>query len=119
MISKYAPLLLGLILGIALGLVYGWVIQPGEVTGSSPDALREDYRIDMTVMIAKAYAHEADLDQARTWLMLLNPQDPAQQAQSALAFAEEHEFSPGDIEDLHRLLSDLKSAPISTGDGGG
>jgi hypothetical protein len=65
MISRYAPLFFGLILGIALGLVYGWVISPSEYTGSSPEALREDYRIDFTLMIAKAYSNDNDLAQAK------------------------------------------------------
>jgi hypothetical protein len=118
MISRYAPLFFGLILGIALGLVYGWVISPSEYTGSSPEALREDYRIDFTLMIAKAYSNDNDLAQAKHRLSLLSAQNSDEQALSALVYAREHDFNFDDIETLNQLVLDLGFELTSTETGG-
>jgi hypothetical protein len=107
MISRYAPLFFGLILGIAVGLVYGWIIRPAELAESSPETLREDYRIDITLMVAEAYAYDDNLEKARTRLTLLDPQDPEEQIRVAWHYAQEHDFSRIQISTLERLADDL------------
>jgi len=113
MITRNAPLFFGLILGIALGLVYGWLIRPSEYTGSSPAALREDHVIDYVLMTAQAINNEQDLDQAKRWLSYLGTLDAEEYVQSALAYAQEHDFNQTDISRLRELAEKLVRRPPS------
>ncbi len=40
----WLPSLIGLVLGVAGGLTYAWAIDPVELVGSSPAALRADFQ---------------------------------------------------------------------------
>ncbi len=111
MITRNAPLFFGLILGIALGLVYGWLIRPSEYSGSSPDALREDYRVDYILMTAQAVDNEQDLDRALHWLSFLGSLDAEEYVQSALAYASEHDFNQIDISHLRALAEKILRRP--------
>lgn len=94
-------------LGIAVGLVYGWILRPAEFAESSPEALREDYRIDITLMVAEAYAYDDNLEQARARLTLLDPQNPEDLIRIAWLYAQEHDFTQVQMTTLERLADDL------------
>jgi hypothetical protein len=68
---------IGIAVGLALGTAIGWWIWPVTYTNTSPAALREDYRDDYILMTATAYEVEGDLEQARSRLERLNPEEPA------------------------------------------
>lgn len=82
-------LLTGLILGAALGIFYAWVIQPVEYVNTVPASLRPDQKDEYRLLIALAFAVDADLSRAQARLAVLGDADPAQilsaQAQQANA----------------------------------
>jgi hypothetical protein len=67
---------MGVAVGLALGVVIGWWLWPVTYTNTSPAALREDYRDDYILMTATAYEVQRDLEQARSRLERLNPEEP-------------------------------------------
>ena len=98
---------IGVALGLALGFAIGWWLWPVTYTNTSPAELREDYHDDYVLMVAAAYAVEQDLQDARSRLELLNPNEPGA---PTLALAEkliEHGGSEEDITHLARLARDL------------
>jgi uncharacterized membrane protein YccC len=68
---------IGIAVGLALGVAIGWWIWPVTYTNTSPVALREDYRDDYVLMTATAYEVRKDLEQARSRLERLSPEEPA------------------------------------------
>jgi hypothetical protein len=68
---------IGIAVGLALGVAIGWWLWPVTYTNTSPAALREDYRDDYVLMAATAYEVREDLEQARSRLERLNPEEPA------------------------------------------
>ncbi|MEE9508141.1 MAG: hypothetical protein V3V44_02530 [Anaerolineales bacterium] len=113
MITRYSPLLFGLILGIALGLFYGWVISPIEIVESTPDTLREDYRADLILMIAESYENEEDLDLVLHRFELLELEPPTAVLQAALEYAQNHDYKILDLQRLSTLLTDLETSDES------
>ena len=113
MITRYSPLLIGLILGIALGLFYGWVIRPIEIVESTPDTLREDFRADLILMIAESYESEEDLDLVLNRFELLELEPATAVLQTALTYAQNHDYKILDLQRLSTLLTDLESSDES------
>ena len=109
MINRLYPILFGLVLGIAVGLLYGWVIQPVEIIESTPDTLRDDYRADLILMIAEAYEHEADLGLALQRFERLELEPAVVTLETAITYANDHNFKVLEIQRLNDLLSDLES----------
>ena len=68
---------IGVTVGLALGVAIGWWVWPVTYTNTSPAALRDDYRDDYVLMTASAYRVDNDLEEARSRLERLNPEDPA------------------------------------------
>jgi hypothetical protein len=110
MLSRYAPLLIGLVLGIAIGLFYGWVIQPVQLSQSTPDRMREDYRTDYVLLIAEAFSTERDSERALLRLKAVSAQAPVDAVASALSYAQANNFNAIDIKRLSELLDSLQSA---------
>jgi hypothetical protein len=67
----------GIAVGLALGVAIGWWVWPVMYTNTSPAVLREDYRDDYILMTASAYRVDNHLEEARSRLERLNPEDPA------------------------------------------
>jgi hypothetical protein len=99
-------------MGLALGFAIGWWFWPVEYTNTAPNALHQAYRDDYILMIATAYEIDGrDLQQARSQLELLDPQDPAA---PVIELAERLASAGGSDEDiacLARLAWALRSLP--------
>jgi hypothetical protein len=104
---------LGLIAGLVLGVFYGWLVRPVEYVDTTPDSLREDFRTDYVLMVAEAYAGEADLDLARFRLAALGPLPPDEYATAAIDYALARSFSREDVEALNQLAVALRTLPRS------
>jgi hypothetical protein len=92
----------GVAMGLVLALVIGWWLWPVQYTNTAPDVLRQDYHDDYIVMVATAYEVEGDLEQARTWLELLDPDEPTV---PLVDLAERLVQANGSTEDITRLAS--------------
>jgi len=73
--SRWAALVIGLVVGLALGLVYTWAIAPVELVSTYPALLRTDYRQDWIRLVALSYVADGDLERARARLDGLDQQD--------------------------------------------
>lgn len=92
---------IGVLVGLALGFAIGWWLWPVQYTNTAPDVLRQDYRDDYVVMIATAYEVDGDLEQAREWLTLLDPDEPAA---PVVELAQRLVEVGGGAEDIARLV---------------
>lgn len=70
-------LLTGVLIGFGLGLLYSWLIDPVAYINTSPDTLRPEFKNHYRSLIALAYHSRADLNRARSRLMLLADDRPA------------------------------------------
>ena len=91
----------GAMVGLMLGFAIGWWLWPVQYTNTAPDVLRQDYRDDYVVMIATAYEVDGDLEQAREWLTLLDPDEPAA---PVVELAQRLVEVGGGAEDIARLV---------------
>ncbi len=55
----------GLVLGLVVGLLIGWVFWPTGYYNATPAMLRQDFRDEYLVWVAKDYAASGDLEQAQ------------------------------------------------------
>ncbi len=69
--ALFAASVVGLALGIGGGLLLGWMVWPVQVTNVDLPDLRDSAQEDYIVLVAKTYAHDSDLDNARERLALL------------------------------------------------
>jgi hypothetical protein len=114
-VSKRARLLpkwvtqtaVGIAAGLTLGFAVGWWLWPVQYTNTAPGVLRQDYRDDYVAMVAAAYEVEGDLEQAREWLKLLNPEDPSAPVIELAERLVEADGSAEDITHLARLARAL------------
>lgn len=67
--------LLALLLGLGTGLGYAWVISPLNLTNSSPNLLRNDFKDQFRSVIAASYAATGNLPRAQARLSLLDDED--------------------------------------------
>jgi hypothetical protein len=74
---------LGVLLGFAIGVGYAWVIHPADLQGSTPDALRAEYRGEYLLLIASSYQTTGDIHRARNRLAAFPGLDAAQIASLA------------------------------------
>lgn len=60
----------GALLGLLIGLLVAWVIWPTSYYNATPAMLRQDFRDDYLVWVAREYAANRDVEQARSRLGL-------------------------------------------------
>ncbi len=97
----------GAVLGLAVGLLFAWVIWPTSYYNATPAMLRQDFRDDYLVWVAREYAQNPDLQQAQTRLGIgLWKNDPVAVLED---LAERRGGADG--ENLRVLAQALKEAP--------
>lgn len=94
-------------LGLGLALLYAWVIAPVQYTDTAPRTLRDDYRNDYLLLIARAYAADGNLERARTRLVLAAEGDPARTAAAAAQRLAAAGAGPEAVQALAALAADL------------
>ena len=92
----------GVVIGLVLALAIGWWLWPVQYTNTAPDVLRQDYHDDYVVMVATAYEVDGDLEQVRTCLELLDPEEPTV---PLVELAERLVQANGSREDITRLAN--------------
>ena len=84
--------LVALLLGLGIGLGYAWIISPVNLTSSSPNLLRNDFKDQFRSVIAASYAATGNLARAQARLSLLSDDDAVEalnaQAQRVTASGE-------------------------------
>ena len=98
------------ILGIGAGLLFGWEVCPLAPHNTAPDTLSTAYQTDTVLMIAELYHNEGNPALARVRLAFLGEQDPVALMDTALSYAEAHEYTSTDLQ----LIKALAEATILT-----
>ena len=94
--------------GIALGVAYGWIINPVQYTQTGLHTLRIDYKTDFVLMIAELYQTEGDLVGALARLSYLGEDAPRDLVQDAIAYAQEMNYAPSDLESMQTLRIEIE-----------
>ncbi len=68
----------GIALGLGLAFLIGWQLFPVESDGTTPAALRSDYRDEYIRLVSLTYQVEGSSKRARWRLERLNPQAPTE-----------------------------------------
>jgi hypothetical protein len=89
------------VIGLALSLAYGWILDPRPAPVTPADLQAED-RAFYTRLIALAFAHNRNLDQAKTRLAALNEPDVSA---SVVSLTEAFIDQEGDVRDIRALVS--------------
>jgi hypothetical protein len=97
---------LAILLGAAAGIGYGWIINPVNYTDTGPETLSSDYQADYVLMVAELYHTDGDPVMAVARLKYLGDQPPLEILDSAIAFAQEHQYASGD----QQIMSVLRQA---------
>jgi hypothetical protein len=104
-----------IIIGLVLGLLAGWSksIKTSEASFSS---LRQDYQIDIVLMVAEIYRGDEDLSAAEKRLAYLEADDIVLFVQQAVRDAETIGYAKSDIKMMNTLADDLE-ADLGIGSG--
>ncbi|MBW8012564.1 MAG: hypothetical protein FVQ83_15220 [Chloroflexi bacterium] len=109
MSSRQIYFILALLAGLGVGLLYGWVVSPVEFIDTTTDTLRVDYKTDYVLMVAEAYASEADPSLAVLRLASLGGASASESVQDAITYAAEVGYSAQDIVLLRELDDALRN----------
>ncbi|MEE4193780.1 MAG: hypothetical protein V2J07_01145 [Anaerolineae bacterium] len=72
---RYLWFIITIVIGLLFGLLLGWNVFSRAPEQLGLDVLREDYKMDYVLMIAKFYQAEKDLAGAQRMLDLIEPDE--------------------------------------------
>jgi hypothetical protein len=98
---------IGIVVGLILGAAIGWWLWPVTYTNTSPASLRQDYRDDYILMVARTYELEEDIEHARSRLEQLDAETPSEPIVELAERLMEQDSSEAAIARLARLARDL------------
>ncbi len=102
--SRLIGFMIAILLGIAGGLAYGWMYYPAEITTTTLEDLRSDYKADYVLMVAEVYSSDGDLANAVELLEKINPDDPLRAVQEGLLTAQKMGYEDWEM----RYIADLE-----------
>jgi hypothetical protein len=100
--------LMSILFGIAIGLFYGWTIQPITYMNTQLETLGIDYKTDYVLMVAEAYALEANPAAAQRRLAAIDETSPLETVHQAILFAESSGYNDGDLQRMRLLQAVLE-----------
>lgn len=111
---RFIFFLLTLLVGLAAGLFYGWSILPRQKSETTFSRLRQDYRTDITLMVAEIFAIESDPARAEGRLSVFQDALPLRVVQESILTAGQLGYAAGDLELLANLAGGLQAGGGST-----
>ncbi|HOW91271.1 MAG TPA: hypothetical protein PK883_03040 [Anaerolineaceae bacterium] len=102
--ARLIGFVVAILLGVAGGLVLGWLYFPAEITTTSLQDLRADYKTDYVLMVAETYATDGDAQHALDLLTKINPDNPLRTVQQGLLTAQQLGYEDWEM----RYLADLE-----------
>ncbi|MCS6906809.1 MAG: hypothetical protein RML93_02875 [Anaerolineales bacterium] len=109
MLGRWVRFVIAIALGAAAGIGYGWVLAPAPAAEHAASDLRIDYRSDVVLMVAEAYASDQNLAAALARLSFLNHPQPAEVIQEAIHFGERYGYSDTDLQKMRSLLAAIET----------
>lgn len=103
---RYIWFMICILAGLALGIVLGWS-RPVDSANAPAESLREDYTLDVVLMIAEIYQKDNDLVGAERRLAYLNVEDGVRFVQQAALDAHSMGYSTADLELIVTLAQAL------------
>lgn len=104
---------ISILAGLALGLLLGWSKGEDRSSRSSFSGLRQDYQIDIVLMVSEIYHKDQDLSAARERLAYLDADDLVLYVQQAVTDAETIGYTKSDLKMMSALLKDLEADSLS------
>jgi len=102
--ARLIGFVVAILLGVAGGLVLGWLYFPAEITTTSLQDLRADYKTDYVLMVAETYATDGDAQHALDLLTKINLDNPLRTVQQGLLTAQQLGYEDWEM----RYLADLE-----------
>ena len=102
--ARLIGFVVAILLGVAGGLVLGWLYFPSEITTTSMQDLRADYKADYVLMVAESYATDGDAAQALDLLTKINPENALRVVQQGLLTAQQMGYEDWEM----RFMADLE-----------
>lgn len=102
--NRLIGFVIAILLGVAGGMVLGWLYYPAEITTTSMQDLRADYKADYVLMVAEAYATDGDMEHALGLLTKINPENPLRVVQQGLLTAQQMGYEDWEM----RFMADLE-----------
>jgi len=113
-IVRYIWFILSILAGTVLGVFAGWS-RPVDNANAPPTSLREDYQLDVVLMIAEIYQQDGDLDAAQRRLDFLQVENSERFVQQAALDAHSIGYSTEDLELIVSLSQALSLASAEVG----
>jgi len=102
--ARLIGFVIAILLGVAGGLVLGWLYFPTEISSTSLQDLRADYKADYVLMVAETYSADGDAQQALDLLTKINPDNPLRTVQQGLLTAQQLGYADWEM----RYMADLE-----------
>jgi len=102
--ARLIGFVVAILLGVAGGLVLGWLYIPTEITTTSLQDLRADYKTDYVLMVAETYATDGDVQHALDLLTKINPDSALRTVQQGLLTAQQLGYEDWEM----RYMADLE-----------
>jgi len=104
---------IAILAGIGFGMFLGYevIARPAETNAPS---LRIDFKTDYALMVSELYAQEGDAAKANARMTYLGESSPLQMLQTAIAYAQEVQYDPDDIQRMLNLAAVIQVLPEGT-----
>jgi len=93
---RYIWFVISIVAGLALGLLAGWS-RSLDIVNASPATLRQDFQLDIVLMVAEIYHQDSNLPDAQRRLAFLDPDDSLRFVQQAALDAHELGYTTDDL----------------------
>jgi hypothetical protein len=106
---------ISILAGFALGMFVGWS-REAENTKATFSSLRQDYQVDIVLMISETYHKDQDLSAAKERLRSLDPDDMVLYIEQAVTDAQTIGYAKSDVKLMTALKNNLE-ADFQSGEG--
>ncbi len=107
-IVRYIWFGISIVVGLVLGLLAGWS-KSADTSRASFSSLRQDYQVDIVLMVAEVYHKDQDLPAAKDRLEYLETDDIVLFVQQAVLDAETIGYTKSDLKWMAALAQDLEA----------
>ncbi|MCX6055336.1 MAG: hypothetical protein NTZ74_10565 [Chloroflexi bacterium] len=91
--SRLFGFIIAIVIGLFAGLFYGWMVNPSEVSNTTLDSMRGDFRADYVLMVAESFSVDQNLQTAVSMLVPVSPLNPSKAVKEALITGQQLNYS--------------------------
>ena len=105
---------IAILAGIGFGMFLGNEVIPTRTGETNAPSLRIDFKTDYALMVSELYEQEGDAAKAIARLTYLGESSPQQMLQTAIAYAQEVQYDPDDLQRMLNLAAVIQILPEGT-----